>query len=64
MESWADSSEAKAVIIRKISGGNRSQAGAIATERMLSFVQTCQLQNKDFFQEGRHYITQLFNLRN
>jgi hypothetical protein len=54
----------KAVIIRKISGGNRSQAGAIATERMLSFVQTCQLQNKDFFQEGRNYITQLLNLRN
>jgi len=54
----------KAVIIRKISGGNRSYAGAIATERMLSFVQTCQLQNKDFFQEGRNYIAQLFNLRN
>jgi len=54
----------KAVIIRKISGGNRSHSGAIATERMLSFVQTCQLQNKDFFQEGRNYITQLFNLRN
>ena len=54
----------KAVIIRKISGGNRSHAGAIATERMLSFVQTCQLQNKDFFQEGRNYITQLFDLRN
>lgn len=54
----------KAVIIRKISGGNRSHAGAIATERMLSFVQTCQLQNKDFFLEGRNYITQLFNLRN
>ena len=54
----------KAVIIRKISGGNRSHAGAIATERMLSFVQTCQLQNKDFFQEGRNYITQLYNLRN
>ena len=54
----------KAVIIRKISGCNRSHAGAIATERMLSFVQTCQLQNKDFFQEGRNYITQLYNLRN
>ena len=54
----------KAVIIRKISGGNRSRNGAIATERMLSFVQTCQLQNKDFFQEGRNYITQLYNLRN
>lgn len=54
----------KAVIIRKISGGNRSHAGAIATERMLSFVQTCQLQDKDFFQEGRNYITQLYNLRN
>lgn len=54
----------KAVIIRKISGGNRSLAGSIATERMLSFVQTCQLQDKDFFQEGRNYITQLFNLRN
>lgn len=54
----------KAVIIRKISGGNRSHAGAIATERMLSFVQTCQLQNKDFFQEGRDYLTNLFHLRN
>ena len=54
----------KVVIIRKISGGNRSTAGAIATERMLSFIQTCHLQNKDFFQEGRNYITQLFNLRN
>lgn len=54
----------KAVIIRKISGGNRSYKGAIATERMLSFVQTCQLQNKDFFQEGKNYITQLYNLRN
>jgi len=54
----------KAVIIRKISGGNRSHAGSIATERMLSFVQTCQLQNKDFFQEGRNYLTNLFHLRN
>ena len=54
----------KAVIIRKISGGSRSYKGAIATERMLSFVQTCQLQNKDFFLEGRNYIEQLFNLRN
>lgn len=54
----------KAVIIRKISGGNRSQSGAIATERMLSFVQTCQLQNKDFFQEGKNYLTELFHLRN
>ena len=54
----------KAVIIRKISGGNRSHAGAIATERMLSFVQTCKLQNKDFFLEGRNYLTDLFNLRN
>jgi transposase len=54
----------KAVIIRKISGGNRSHAGSIATERMLSFVQTCQLQNKDFFQEGRNYLTELFHLRN
>lgn len=54
----------KAVIIRKISGGNRSQAGALATERMLSFVQTCQLQNKDFFQEGREYLTNLYQMRN
>ena len=54
----------KAVIIRKISGGNRSHAGSIATERMLSFVQTCQLQNKDFFQEGTQYINNLFQLRN
>jgi len=54
----------KAVIIRKISGGSRSHTGAIATERMLSFVQTCQLQNKDFFQEGRNYLTELFHLRN
>lgn len=54
----------KAVIIRKISGGNRSHAGSIATERMLSFVQTCKLQNKNFFQEGRNYITQLYNLGN
>ncbi|MBU1320890.1 MAG: IS66 family transposase [Nanoarchaeota archaeon] len=54
----------KAVIIRKISGGNRSHAGAVATERMLSFVQTCQLQNKDFFQEGKNYLSELFNLRN
>ncbi len=54
----------KAVIIRKISGGNRSQSGAIATERMLSFVQTCQLQNKDFFQEGKNYLVNLFHLRN
>lgn len=54
----------KAVIIRKISGGNRSHAGAIATERMLSFVQTCQLQNKDFFKEGRNYLTNLYRMRN
>ncbi|MFH1641880.1 MAG: IS66 family transposase [Nanoarchaeota archaeon] len=54
----------KAVIIRKISGGNRSYAGAIATERMLSFVQTCQLQNKDFFYEGKNYLNELFHLRN
>lgn len=54
----------KAVIIRKISGGNRSHAGSIATERMLSFVQTCKLQNKDFFQEGRNYLSELFHLRN
>lgn len=54
----------KAVIIRKISGGNRSHAGSIATERMMSFVQTCQLQNKDFFVEGTNYINELFHLRN
>jgi len=54
----------KAVIIRKISGGNRSHAGAIATERMLSFVQTCQLQNKDFFYEGTEYLNELFHLPN
>ena len=54
----------KAVIIRKICGGNRSHAGAIATESMLSFVQTCQLQNKDFFHEGTQYLTELFHLRN
>jgi transposase len=54
----------KAVIIRKISGGNRSHAGSIATERMMSFVQTCQLQNKDFFYEGTQYLNNLFHLRN
>lgn len=54
----------KAVIIRKISGGNRSHAGSIATENMMSFVQTCQLQNKDFFQEGTQYLNELFHLRN
>lgn len=54
----------KAVIIRKISGGNRSQKGATATERMLSFTQTCQLQQKDFIQEGKNYLQNLFHLRN
>lgn len=54
----------KAVIIRKISGGNRSQRGAIATERMLSFTQTCQLQQKDFMQEGKEYLQNLYHLRN
>lgn len=54
----------KAVIIRKISGGNRSQKGAIATERMLSFTQTCQLQQKDFIHEGKEYLQNLFHLRN
>lgn len=54
----------KAVIIRKISGGNRRHTGSIATERMMSFVQTCQLQNKDFFDEGTKYINDLFHLRN
>ena len=54
----------KAVIIRKISGGNRSQKGAIATERMLSFTQTCQLQQKEFIHEGKEYLQNLFHLSN
>ncbi|MBU1255380.1 MAG: IS66 family transposase [Nanoarchaeota archaeon] len=48
------------VVMRKISGGNRSSNGARATEVMLSVIKTYQLQNKDFFKEGTNFLQNQF----
>ena len=46
------------VIIRKISGGNRSKHGANVHEILLSVVQTYRLQNKNLQTEGLDYLKQ------
>jgi hypothetical protein len=46
------------VVMRKISGGNRSDRGARAHEVLMSIMQTHRLQGKDFFAEASHYINQ------
>lgn len=45
------------VVMRKISGGTRSKKGTRATEVLSSIIQTNQLQGKNFFNEGRNYLT-------
>ena len=44
------------VVIRKISGGNRSVAGAAAHETMMSVMYSWQLQGKSFMEEGAKYL--------
>ena len=44
------------VIIRKISGGNRSQKGARVHECLLSTMMTYKLQRKDIMKDGLNYI--------
>lgn len=44
------------VIIRKISGGNRSKAGARIHENLLSVIQTYKLQNKNILTDGLSYL--------
>jgi len=46
----------KPVVIRKISGGNRSQKGVETTEVLLSVVQSARQQGRDFITEGREYL--------
>jgi transposase len=46
----------ESVVIRKISGGNRSEKGARTHEVMMSVMETYGLQGKDFFQDGMEYI--------
>ncbi|MEK6818855.1 MAG: transposase, partial [Nanoarchaeota archaeon] len=46
------------VIIRKISGGNRSNLGARIHECLLSVIQTYKLQNKNILTEGLSYLKQ------
>jgi len=41
-----------AVVMRKISGGSRSERGAKTFETNMTVMQTWKLQNKDFFEEG------------
>jgi hypothetical protein len=43
-------------VIRKISGGNRSERGAKVHEIMMSVMESYRLQGKDFFQDGMEYI--------
>lgn len=45
-----------AVIVRKISGGNRSSAGAKALEIITSIIQTCNQQGRDFVEVGMEII--------
>ena len=44
------------VVIRKISGGNRSQKGAHAHEVMMSMIETYKRRDQNFFEEGISYI--------
>lgn len=44
------------VVIRKISGGNRSKLGAKIHECLLSIVQTYRLQNKNILTDGLSYL--------
>ena len=44
------------VVIRKISGGNRSKNGAKAHEVMMTIVETYMRRDQNFFEEGMTYI--------
>jgi len=44
------------VVIRKISGGNRSKNGAKAHEVMMTIVETYKRRDQNFFEEGMTYI--------
>lgn len=44
------------VVMRKISGGNRSQNGAHAHEVMMSMIETYKRRDQNFFAEGMTYI--------
>jgi len=48
------------VIMRKISGGNRSEKGERATEIMSSVINSWQLQGRNFFQEGTNFLQKQF----
>lgn len=44
------------VVMRKISGGNRSKAGVRATEILSSVINSWQLQGRNFIAEGTNYL--------
>lgn len=44
------------VVIRKISGGNRSDKGARSHEVMMSIIETYKRRDQNFFEEGMSYI--------
>ncbi len=46
------------VVMRKISGGNRSQKGARTLETNMSVIRTWDIQGRDFFQAGREALTE------
>jgi len=48
------------VVMRKISGGNRSENGERATEVMCSVINSWQLQDRNFFQEGTAILQNQF----
>jgi len=47
-----------AVVMRKISGGSRSERGARTFETNMSVIQTWKMQDKDFFEEGMKRLTE------
>jgi transposase len=60
----ADNNEAERalrpnVILRKITGGNRSKEGADAHSIITSIYQTCNRQNQDFIQWSKDYLQSL-----
>lgn len=44
------------VVMRKITGGNRSNKGAICHETIMSVMNTWEKQNRDFFEEGMKMV--------
>lgn len=44
------------VVMRKITGGNRSHKGAKSHEVIMSVMETWKKQSMDFFEHGYHYI--------